>query len=462
MKVYCNGFWDGFVQNTDGTGFGFFQHILQQVLNTEISVSPTIGDADILLESHFGGSVFFSKSWKYSIFFSGEGLVALPAHADQYTFVLGSQETPRNFVCCPLFLAYEYSKPFTYPEPNTITHIPSKQICCVISSGQLPNRVRYEMLDSFEEKGVHVDRGGRYKNNIGWSVPGYYFETPILDFFKQYKFVLAFENISKPFYMTEKIINPLRAGIIPIYYGSSRITEYINSERIVQITPDTIDQCIAKIKEISENPELYLQIVNKPLFVKSHTQMIKTIIEEMKLILDTSPYCVEIIGNSDLEQSRNKTLQPLIDFYHKNPTYEVWGHNVSTHPLYSKFHIPKHRAGAISLAINHISIMKKYAYKNKYLVVVESDAIPITNFAHVHQAIVGDIESIKNTNVDFVMLGKGCIDSIHHISDKKAPISPTLFVKNTSRCSESYIIGCWRFPELFCQGSLTGLYPSSI
>lgn len=498
-KVFCNGFWGGFIEDTDGTGFSFFKHILQRVLNVYISVTSNIDDADILLESHFGASVFSTKAWKYSIFFSGEGQSSLPNNADQYTFVLGSQISRNNFVSCPLYLVYESTKPFTYPSPGSLTTVPSKDLCSVISSGQLKDRTRYNLLDALEEKGLHIDRAGGYKNNVGFIVPGAYYEQPIIDFYKQYKFVLAFENTALPFYITEKIINPLRAGVIPIYYGSPRINEYINSERILQITPDTIDECVARIVEISSNPDLYLQIVNKPMFVKSKEQIIDCIVKEMKIILDSSPLCVEIIGNLEKEDGRLQSLQPFMSYYNKTPVFEVWGNAVHTHPLYGKYFIPPHRTGAISLSINHISIMKQYAYKNKFLLIFESDIFSLHDtMDFIHGEILKDMAVMKEKHIDFVMLGKGCFQDVSAYPDVGSPLSSTLFHKNVSRCTESYIIspegiinfvewfykvakhdvidfdindyfkqnperiGCWRSPELFYQGSCSGIYESSL
>lgn len=44
---------------------------------------------------------------------------------------------------------------------------------------------------------------------------------------RNYKFVLCFENGSYPGYITEKIIDCLVAGVIPVYRGAPDITEYV-------------------------------------------------------------------------------------------------------------------------------------------------------------------------------------------------------------------------------------------
>lgn len=43
----------------------------------------------------------------------------------------------------------------------------------------------------------------------------------------EYKFVLCFENMSYPGYVTEKIIDCLKAGVIPIYMGAPDITDFV-------------------------------------------------------------------------------------------------------------------------------------------------------------------------------------------------------------------------------------------
>jgi hypothetical protein len=44
---------------------------------------------------------------------------------------------------------------------------------------------------------------------------------------KNYKFAICFENMSYPGYVTEKIIDCFRAGVIPIYLGAPDIGDFI-------------------------------------------------------------------------------------------------------------------------------------------------------------------------------------------------------------------------------------------
>jgi hypothetical protein len=49
----------------------------------------------------------------------------------------------------------------------------------------------------------------------------------------KYKFVISFENSQFPGYFTEKLINPVLAGSVPIYWGAADIGRYVNTSRLV-------------------------------------------------------------------------------------------------------------------------------------------------------------------------------------------------------------------------------------
>ncbi|XP_050800332.1 alpha-(1,3)-fucosyltransferase 10 isoform X1 [Gopherus flavomarginatus] len=47
----------------------------------------------------------------------------------------------------------------------------------------------------------------------------------------QYKFILAFENAICEDYITEKLWRPLKLGVVPVYYGSPSITDWLPSNK---------------------------------------------------------------------------------------------------------------------------------------------------------------------------------------------------------------------------------------
>jgi len=68
-----------------------------------------------------------------------------------------------------------------------------------------------------------------------------------------YKFALCFENIEFPGYVTEKVIDCLTAGIVPIYWGAPNIREYLPDTCFIDgrkfSSPADLDAYLGKISE---------------------------------------------------------------------------------------------------------------------------------------------------------------------------------------------------------------------
>ncbi len=81
---------------------------------------------------------------------------------------------------------------------------------------------------------------------------------------QEYKFTIAFENASITGYTTEKILDPLQANSIPIYYGNSDISDLVNPDAFINANNyiGRFEELIDKIKEIDENEELYQKMIN--------------------------------------------------------------------------------------------------------------------------------------------------------------------------------------------------------
>lgn len=79
-----------------------------------------------------------------------------------------------------------------------------------------------------------------------------------IDFIKNYKFTIAFENCLMEGYTTEKLIHPFLAGSIPIYYGNPMVTEEFNKEAFIDCNAfdNDFDAVIEEVKRIDKDPEL--------------------------------------------------------------------------------------------------------------------------------------------------------------------------------------------------------------
>lgn len=264
-RVFCNGFWTGFFEKTDPINIEFFFNLLRDVYNEEPVLTDNIDEADILMESVFTGTTFVNhKPWRASFLYTGESYYARCMYntLSSYTCILGFNYTESNFVELPLYLLYLKSIPDMDLSPAKT--IPNNHTTAVISNGTVNERVIF--LDKLDKR-LPVRYGGSYKNNIGGKLEGCYATDNLTAFYKNSKFCITMENTKIGHYITEKIINGFKAGVVPIYWGSQHVAEHFNSKRFI-ILEDTTDESINRVidRMASMSDEEYFKMVNEPIF----------------------------------------------------------------------------------------------------------------------------------------------------------------------------------------------------
>ena len=84
------------------------------------------------------------------------------------------------------------------------------------------------------------------------------------EFLEQSKFTIAGDSIEYPGFFTEKIIDPLMAHSIPIYFGNPRINEDINENAFVwckSTREEDINATIEKVKYIDTHDDVYIEML---------------------------------------------------------------------------------------------------------------------------------------------------------------------------------------------------------
>jgi hypothetical protein len=121
-----------------------------------------------------------------------------------------------------------------------------------------------------------VDSYGGFENNMGGSRLKFdYWTEEFRQFLSTYKFIICFENTKIGTYSTEKIVNPYLSGIIPIYWSSHHIKNVFNPDSMLFLEDESdasYQILINKIKELDNDDEKYLEIVNRPVFSNSNIQ----------------------------------------------------------------------------------------------------------------------------------------------------------------------------------------------
>ncbi|MBP9792285.1 MAG: hypothetical protein KBC27_03640 [Rickettsiales bacterium] len=90
----------------------------------------------------------------------------------------------------------------------------------------------------------------------------------ITDLFSQYNFVFAMENEQWPGYITEKILNVLQAGAIPIYWGDSNaVAEFFNPKAYIDVNKfKSLEEAAEYIVNFSKDSEKVKAMQREPMF----------------------------------------------------------------------------------------------------------------------------------------------------------------------------------------------------
>lgn len=319
MRAYFNNFWEGFVECTDGINVSFFIQLFKKVFKEDCIIG-TVENADILCESIFGVSTLTPETcdrFRYKFLFSGESH-ALPANKNLYDVILCGERNHENIINCPLFVPYIYCQNMKSSLENKVDRVsPPKKNKILCTIGNPGGFDRNKILDVLE-KNFEIDYAGGYKKNTFSCVSTTrYWSKEYIDFMSDYKFVISMENSRQDTYITEKIINPLYANTIPIYWGSLRIADYFNNERIINISDSSnLNDSIQKIKELMEDDKKYLKVVNSNTFTDNNFwRNIEDVVVDIESRLNKSLGVIDkvfIICSSKYEPSRYENMINLM------------------------------------------------------------------------------------------------------------------------------------------------------
>jgi hypothetical protein len=263
--IYVNAFWTGFIDKTDANHIDFFEKLFLQTKLKNFEITNDINKANVLFESLFGQSITTLKEWKYKIHYSGE-----PYKNDttKYDIVLDSEHNTKNIVDLPLFVYYIYGNNFIDKliQRPVIHKVPTEFCCFIISNGncQVRNKM-FNLLNSYKK----VHSYGKFANNMNGYLKCDYWTDDYLQFIGKYKFIICFENTKKGTYITEKIVNPYLARIIPIYWGTTHVNNIFNKDSMLYLENESQESylnLINHIIELDNNDAKYIEMVNKPVF----------------------------------------------------------------------------------------------------------------------------------------------------------------------------------------------------
>ena len=263
VKINYHGFWNDFF-----TEDNVLYNALKKNFDVEISEEP-----DFVFCSWFADAPCRFKDC-VKIFYSHENH-SLNMFAQGYNYAIGlrqlsaidntgAQRYLRHCICPEISVEHRANLPDSMAK---------RKFCNFIYSNQYRgNNVRSRIDFCLAlEKYKHVDCPGKCLNNMAGLSSGekINWSEEKIEFLKNYKFTIAFENSIAAGYATEKIWHPFMADSVPIYLGSSTISEDFNSKAFINVADyKNFDEVIERIKELDNNDELYMQMLREPVYAK--------------------------------------------------------------------------------------------------------------------------------------------------------------------------------------------------
>jgi hypothetical protein len=231
LRVAFAVMWDQFQPNEN-----FFLYLLQWVghLNN-ISVIHDAVNPNVVFFGPFSKGSENQYAGVPRVYFTGENSAP---NKDANTFLnIGyNYDTSSDYIRLPLWVTeinwwgadpvkMVNPKPVSLKDATTVNTAvldAKNKFCAFVATNPAnPNRnTAFQILNQWK----HVDAGGRLFCNIpSGPIPaglgGGVGELAKVEFYKQYKYAITYENSSAPGYTTEKIFHAKVAGAVPIYWG---------------------------------------------------------------------------------------------------------------------------------------------------------------------------------------------------------------------------------------------------
>jgi len=112
-----------------------------------------------------------------------------------------------------------------------------------------------------------VDSAGPALNNTGFRIPKEDRYRRKVEWIRNYRFNIAFENRYRAGWTTEKLVDPLHVHTIPIHWGDPRVKEDFNPESFICADDFTsLDELAEYVLHVDTNPDLYARYVQAPPF----------------------------------------------------------------------------------------------------------------------------------------------------------------------------------------------------
>lgn len=245
-------FWEGFTPNDN-----FLLNALKGRYNVTILDDKSKDEPDLLFCSAFGIEYLHYENC-IKVYYTAENDIP---DFNQYDYAISFFDIKfgDRHLRYPMYVAYPEYNRLIGGSPISREVALSRDFCSVVVSNGYSNAPMRELVWQRLDEYKTIASGGRYRNNVGGPV------DDKMEFIGRYKFNLALENSKVDNYTTEKIVEPMVAQTIPIYWGNRFVCEEFNKESFIDVSDfDSLDRAIEYIRQVDNDDELYMKILRAP------------------------------------------------------------------------------------------------------------------------------------------------------------------------------------------------------
>lgn len=206
---------------------------------------------DFIVQSNNGR--LWNKQDKKYIYWSGE---SYEPHKNSYATSSINISTTTLFKEM-IYTPYVLYSPYLYKDRAYKGVKDRKHFLAYCSSHKVPEREDFfaKCVDTIGSDTCHSfgNCDGNRPSSKKSKVKGAWDNNALIETYKDYKFVIAFENGVVDGYVTEKILNAFYSGAIPVYHGSANINELFNPTAFINVSDfKSYEECIDYMHHMKE------------------------------------------------------------------------------------------------------------------------------------------------------------------------------------------------------------------
>jgi hypothetical protein len=180
-----------------------------------------------------------------------------------YAIIPHKIDDPRAYYL-PIYAFDQHLEPMirkSVPDPHFL-RVSKPYFCSLLCA--YADRTTQKRQDFFHilNRRRKVDSAGPALNNTGFRIPKRERYRQKIDWIKNYRFNIAFENRFRPGWTTEKLVDPLHANTIPIHWGDPRVKEDFNPDSFICADDfSSLEELADYVLHVDDTPKLYARYV---------------------------------------------------------------------------------------------------------------------------------------------------------------------------------------------------------